>query len=1227
MSSSTIRFTFVFSILALFFVATCGKDSPTKPEPPEPPPPPAPVATRIEITPANVDLNSLGQTVQLTARVIDQNNNTMSGAVVAWTTTNSGVAAVTDQGRVTSVGNGTARITATSGSVSSGIDVKVMQQAGRIVIEPDGATLMSIGATVQLTAAVLDGNGKTVADAVVAWQSSDEAVATVSATGLVIAVRNGTARITATSGSVSSGIDVKVMQSAGSIVIEPQLITLESIGATVQLTATVLDGHEQPVENAVLSWNSSDETVATVSAQGLVTAVSNGTAQITAITGEISASTTVTVKAQPDRDREALVALYNGMAGPNWTNSTNWLTDEPLGSWHGVRTRFTDRVFQLDLSQNGLKGSIPPEIGLLSGMEILVLGGNELSGAVPLEIGGLKLLKQLILSSNKLTSVPPEIGQMESLVDLSLNENALTEIPSGIGQLKNLKDLNLSRNRLTAVPPEIGQMESLQSLSLGNNDLTSSSIPPEIGSLRNLRFLSIGWNALNSIPAAIMELSDLHDLWLSSNQLSGEIPPGIGQMTGLRQLILQTNQLSGEIPPEIGRLKNLETLLLNVNQLSGEIPPEIAQLRSLQRLMLHQNQLTGSIPREIGLMDSLQVLRLHTNRLTGEIPAEVGQMVSLESLDVSDNDLIDEIPAEVGQLERLRHLSLENNQLSGSIPPEFGRLKNLESLNLGGNSGLSGPIPREIAELPNLTRLSVNDTQLCLPRDPVFDDFLQRLLISRIPRCEGPSGSIAYLVQATQSATYPVPLVAGEDALLRVFVLGNEEVEAEMPSVRATFVNGGTEVHTVEIRADASKIPSVLDEGSLSASANAVVPGSVISPGLEFVVEIDPDRSLYPSGGIQSRIPETGRMAVEVLDVPPLHLNVVPLVWMDEPDMSVVTESEALTADDELFRLTRDLLPVRDVDFQLTIHDPWFTSLDPVYNNRLEMLEEVQMFQMMDGRGGHYMGILRDGAGSSIRGTAVSVSGLIGDTIAHELGHNMSLLHPPCEGFTGRRDPFYPYPDGNIGVWGYDFLTGTVVPPDTPDLMSYCGPPDWISDYHLSKAIRYLQTENYMESTVPQPSAEAARVLLLSGRVSERGEVVLNPAFVVDAAPSIPSESGPYWITGEDADGDVLFSVSFEMSGITGGKGGVFAFTIPVEPSWQRRLERIGLSGPEGFAIQDTTRDTAMALLRDVFSGKVRGLLRDLQVTSTGAVYTRRILPEPGLEVVISNGVPGLSDW
>ena len=221
-----------------------------------------------------------------------------------------------------------------------------------------------------------------------------------------------------------------------------------------------------------------------------------------------------------EADRAALIALYNATDGAGWDNNTNWLSDKPLGEWHGVTTNAQGRVVSLSIDYNLLVGTIPPEIGNLSQLETLVLDGNGLLGPIPPEIGNLTNLKALFLHGNQLAGA----------------------IPSEIGNLSQLGALLLASNRLSgAIPSEIGNLSNLQLLALGTNRL-SGAIPPEIGNLSNLLVL------------------DLND-----NQLSGSIPSTLGNLTNLEHLVLFTNQLSGAIPSELGNLSSLQVLELSNN--------------------------------------------------------------------------------------------------------------------------------------------------------------------------------------------------------------------------------------------------------------------------------------------------------------------------------------------------------------------------------------------------------------------------------------------------------------------------------------------------------------------------------------------------------------------------------------------------------------------------------------------------------------------------------------
>ena len=109
-------------------------------------------------------------------------------------------------------------------------------------------------------------------------------------------------------------------------------------------------------------------------------------------------------------DRNALAALYESTNGEGWLTYTNWLSEEPLGEWHGVTTDADGRVTGLDLSQNGLEGEIPYGLGVLDRLVNLSLSNNRLKGGIPSDIASLPELRFLSVDGNRLTRcIPAEL--------------------------------------------------------------------------------------------------------------------------------------------------------------------------------------------------------------------------------------------------------------------------------------------------------------------------------------------------------------------------------------------------------------------------------------------------------------------------------------------------------------------------------------------------------------------------------------------------------------------------------------------------------------------------------------------------------------------------------------------------------------------------------------------------------------------------------------------------
>ena len=987
-----------------------------------------------------------------------------------------------------------------------------------ITVTPAIGGLTALDGTVMLEAEVRDQNASVMAGVTVAWTSSAAGVAAVDAAGLVTAKGQGVATIMATAGSASGSAAVTVTQAVSSVVVGPPRATITALGDTLRLEALAFDANGYSVASARFSWASSDAAIATVDTSGMVTAVAEGTATITASTGEVSGTAKITIMeiSGTGTDRDILVALYVATDGPNWKNAENWLTDAPLGDWHGVDADGQGRVTQLHLDFNDLTGSIPHELGSLT-----------------------------------------------SLTELSLRFNGLT-----------------------------------------------GPIPPELGSLTSLTKLNLSQS--------------------TSNGLTGPIPAELGNLTSLTELVLSGNALTGPIPPELGNLTRLTGLEFDGNALTGSVPSELGSLARLTKLLLDGNALTGLVPPELGNLVRLRELRLEGNGFTGPIPSELGSLARLTELGLAGNSLTGSIPSELGNLARLTELPLEGNALTGPVPSELGNLARLTSLNLSGNFGMVGTLPTELTGLDRLETLLAVGTDLCAPSDPGFQAWLGAIQRLRVATCTNDSESFAYLTQAVQSREFPVPLVAGERALLRVFVTAASPTSVSIPPVRARFYVDSTEVHVADIPARTAAIPTEVDEGDLSRSSNVEIPAETVQPGLQMVVEIDPAGTLDPGLEVARRIPETGRIAVDVREMPALHLTVVPFLWSTNPHWAVVEIARAMEADPEGHELlwqTRTLLPIGDIE--VTAHAPVLTSSS--HHDFYSLFDQTKAIRAIEGGRGHYMGTMSNPGTVGVAGSAehpgrVFISRLNPTTMAHELGHTMSLYHAPaCR--AGGPDPAFPYPDGSIGTWGYDFRHGgALASPGRPDVMSYCER-SWISDYHFTNALRFrLFDEGPGEGA--SLTAQEDESLLLWGGTNAEGEPFLNPSFVVDARPLLPNAAGEHRVTGRSDTGNELFSLSFDLPEVADGDGSSsFAFVLPVEPGWADSLASITLSGPSGSVTLDSDTDLPMSILLDPSTGEVRGILRDLPPATPVASDAVGGASEAGLEMLFSRGIPGAGAW
>lgn len=969
-----------------------------------------------------------------------------------------------------------------------------------------------------------------------------------------------------------------------------------------------------------------------------------------------------------EEDADVLRILYEATGGENWTNSAGWLEGLTANGWHGVETDSLGRVSGLDLSGNGLSGELPGELGQLARLAALNVSGNGLSGELPEELGGLARLATLNVSGNRLSGqLPEQLGDLAVLTVLNVGSNDfLGPLPLSLENL-GLEELKYEDTRL-CVPDDPGFRLWLRTVATHegtgetcvsltdreiltafyeatggenwfNNDnwltdapledwygvrtdgdghvfelnlrrnFLSGKIPPEFGGMSHLEYLNLSDNYFmeGPVPPEFYDLQELRFLNLSFTSLSGPLPPAIGGLTKLQQLYWTRSGLTGPIPPELGSLTELYDLSFWSNSLIGPIPPELGNLTNLNQLTLSANRLTGSIPPELARLPVLAALRLEGNRLSGEIPPELGNLAYLDRLSLEGNELTGSLPPELGELGRLQQLNVSGNSLEGALPETFSGLGELRILEVTGNEELSGAVPAFLAELGNLERFMAGGTGLCAPADADFMEWLRGIPENRLARCHP---AAAYLTQAVQSQEFPVSLVAGRPALLRVFLASEHADGEELPEVRATFFLFDREVHTAEIAGGGGTIPRAVDEGSMDSSANADIPGHVIQPGLEVVIDVDPRGTLDPSLGIPRRIPETGRMAVDVTTLPDFELTLVPFLWEEQPDSAILGITAGMASDPwghPLLFETRTMLPIGRMDVRL--HDPVVSSSNQGYVH----LDEVRLMRRLEDGSGYWMG-MRTPVNLGLLGVAyvggwTSWSLPLGPTIAHELGHNLSLWHAAC-GNPAQIDASYPNSTGVIGSWGYNRDEKRLVSPYSPDIQSYCGS-QWIGEYHLGRAMGHRVRE---EAAAARGSP--TRSLLVWGGLDADGNPFLWSSFIAEVVPSPTPPGNDHVVTGWTEDGDEAFSLSFGMPMMADGEGERTGFVFAVPVTWDGDLESISLMGAgESYTLDEDT-DQPITILRDPVTGQVRAILRRSAEQAMAAVG------EPGWEVMFSRGIP-----
>ena len=1269
----------------------------------------------VSVDPASLSLEAIDATGQLTAIVLDTNGEAISGAGATWSTSDSDVATVSTSGLVTAVSNGNATIKATHGSLSATATVTVQQVLDSFTLEPTSLTV-TVGDTGTLTLTGKDSNSNDIQAADlpdVAWSSSDDATAKVSGdkeSATVTGVSEGDATVTASAGDVSAGTSVTVNAAPPtSINVNPTSLSLEAIGATGQLTATVTDSSGDTIPDASVTWTTNNDSVATVSTSGLVTAVSNGNTTIKATHGSLSATATVTVQQVLDSftlEPTSLTVTVGDtgtltLTGKDSNSNDIQAADLPDVAWSSSDDA-TAKVSG-DKESATVTGVSEGDATVTASAGDVSAGTSVTVNAAPptsINVNPTSLSLEAIGATGQLTATVTD-SSGDTIPDASVtwttnNDSVATVSTSGL--------VTAVSNGNTTIKATHGSLSATATVTV-QQALSSLAVDPS--SFRfipdDTQTLTGSWLDANGNPISGADLSaatwSSDDTTIVSVTGTGGSATATAEDWGTATITVTVSDASGIAAAEVAGPTDAHTalmalymdtdgenwthntnwmdldkdltdwygvsdsdgdgaadlLVLNRKNLDGPIPPELVLWDDAIGIYLGGNRLSGTLPSDLSALSELRELQLVANILSGTIPASLYGL-DLTLLALSDNDFDGSISSNIGDLDNLSWLDLGGNDFDGGIPDELANLTDLTFLDLARNPDLTGRLPDDIDDLEDLETLYLNGTDLCVPDSDDTRDWLEA--IDGYARfCESHGTSIAILSQAVQTSTMDVPLLAGEEALLRVFVTSDNNGDAvDLPAVDALFYDSdGNLLDTLEATSTTTDIPNEIDQSSLDNSVNFFVPGSLIEVGLQIVVEIDPDGNVPDSLGIQKRIPETGEWAIDVRAMPDFPLTIHSFTDEDNPDRDFEERVEGLTADSAVFWEAVNLLPIDTMDYA------YGDSLRHSSLNLYDLLLELTAMYESNEWTGYHAGLVANSFGG-VAGVAyidnwTMIARVDDRTIAHEWAHNLGRWHSPCvrNGTIVGVDPDYPHADAEIGAYGYDVRDSTLVANTLADLQAYCAP-HWISDYHFRGMTLYrdpnLSFEQYLESGAggdpnvsrrardmatgrAMPRGAPVRSLAVWGSVLRDSTIRLEPSFVVDAPPSLPESGGPFRLRAVDSQDRTLFDFSFDMLELAdwdGAEIGSFFFLLPVDPGWETGLSRIEALSPGGGLrgavtdVLDSSTDRPMAVLFDNVTGEIRGFIRDWRQGRNRITADDRVLRlAPGLQPMVTRGLP--RDW
>ncbi|XP_031091023.1 receptor-like protein EIX2 [Ipomoea triloba] len=396
------------------------------------------------------------------------------------------------------------------------------------------------------------------------------------------------------------------------------------------------------------------------------------------------------------------------------------------------------------LSHNGLNETIAELLEKLArgetgkSLQILGLSGNELTGKLPANMSNrFESLREFYARQNLMSGYLPLLPSSLEQLDLAINNfGSVFQNPNkGFGKPSNLMKLDLSYNLISGPFPDLSDFLSLRVLNLSGN-LIQGGLSESIGKLPKLQVFRAKANSLEGViseahfwnlssiqkmdlslnPGLSFNFSDdwvppfhtLNSLVLANCKVGPKFPKWLQNQSLFSEIDLSSASISDTLPHWFWDLisPNLRYLNLSYNSIDGTLPDLSNKLSPFSIIDLSFNKFWGPISKFVG---DFLILNLSNNKFVGSI-SFLCSVISQNALciDLSYNHFSGEVPdCWNSNISNLAIINFANNGFSGEIPNSLGSLSQLQSLHLRSNN-FNGELP---SSFQNFKSLKVMDLE------------------------------------------------------------------------------------------------------------------------------------------------------------------------------------------------------------------------------------------------------------------------------------------------------------------------------------------------------------------------------------------------------------------------------------------------------------------------------------------------------------------------------------